>query len=97
MSTILLFKFISDTKWKMVFVVKSSVERGFAREILRRTWASLSYVKGFKFTTIFVLGQANGDKQALINEEFERYGDLLQLNISDEYKYIFMLRTHFDN
>jgi len=74
----------------MLFVIKSAVKHGTAREIIRRTWASLSYVEGFQFTSIFVLGQANAKQQALIDEEFERYGDLLQLNMSDEYRYIYL-------
>ena len=70
----------------MVFVVKSAIDRGLAREIIRRTWGSVSYLEGFKFTTVFVVGKTTPQKQALIEEEFERYGDLLQLNIADQYR-----------
>ena len=72
----------------MVIFVKSAVRRGMAREILRRTWAKVSYIDGFQFSVIFVLGRA-ADKasQALVDEEFARYGDILQLNISDGYRY----------
>jgi len=70
----------------MVFVIKSAVDHGLAREIIRRTWASISFIEGFLFTSIFVLGQTDANKQALIEEEFERYGDLLQLNLPDEYR-----------
>ena len=82
--------YVSDAKWKMVFVVKSTVDHGPAREILRRTWASVSYAEEFSFTSVFIIGKANGKKQALIDEEYKRYGDILQLNMSDEYRYLFV-------
>ena len=85
-SAVFIFCLVSDAAWEMVFVVKSAIDHGIAREIIRRTWASVSYVEGFKFTTVFVVGMTTPQKQALIEEEFERYGDLLQLNISDQYR-----------
>jgi len=61
-----IFLFFFSVVGKMVFIVKSAVNHGPSREIIRRTWASLSYVEGFQFTSIFVLGQTNAKQQALI-------------------------------
>ena len=74
----------------MVIVVKSAAENFMKRELLRRTWASLTYVNGVQFTTVFVTGtkQVDNQKQLLIDEEQSRYGDILQLNISDKYRYL---------
>ena len=75
----------------VVFVIKSATKNSMSREIIRRTWASVSYLEGFQFTSVFVMGKGETDRQqALIDEEVERYGDIIQLNISDEYRYTFV-------
>ena len=74
----------------MIFVVKSAADNFEAREILRRTWAGVSYLEGFQFASIFVIGKINNKIQALVDEEYARYGDILQVNTTDEYRY----RTH---
>ena len=71
---------------KMIFLIKSAVGHGNAREILRRTWTKVSYNEGFQFSSVFVLGRTDLARQALIDEEYDRYGDILQLNIPDEYR-----------
>ena len=78
-----------DVTARMVIVVKSAAENFMKRELLRRTWASLTYVNGVQFTIVFVIGkkEINYQKQLLIDEEQSRYGDILQLNISDKYRY----------
>ena len=83
---------VLDVKGKVLFVIKSATHRGFAREIIRRTWASVRYLEGYKFTSVFVMGEAKTAKErALIDEEEERYKDILQLNVSDEYRYFICL------
>lgn len=80
--------FISAVNWTMVMFVKSAANHSFHRELLRQTWGSYSYIDGFKLSTIFVTGKAEGNYQSLIDEEHERYGDILQLNISDAYLWV---------
>ena len=77
----------------MIFVVKSAAGNFQAREILRRTWAGVSYLEGFQFASIYVIGKTTKKTQALVDEEYARYGDILQVNMTDEYRY----RTHAKN
>ncbi|CAK8674734.1 unnamed protein product [Clavelina lepadiformis] len=75
--------------WTMVFFVKSAAPNQVRRELLRRTWASLSYVEGGRFETVFVIGKTDVPKYvSLLQEESERYGDLLQFNDFDDYEHI---------
>ena len=80
----------------MVLFVKSAVKHASHRELLRRTWASFSYVDGFKLATIFVTGKAEKKDQTLIDEEHNRYGDILQLNTSDAYMCGFLFKMTND-
>ena len=77
---------LPDISWRMVLFVKSSATRPSIRESLRRTWPSLSYVDGAKFAAIFLIGKASKKYEALIAEESKRYGDILLLNVSDDYR-----------
>jgi len=72
----------------MVVLIKSSAGRPAIRELLRRTWATLSYVNKAQFRSIFVIGKANKNQQLIIDEEAKRYGDILQLNVSDDYRFV---------
>ena len=77
-----------DPKLKMIFVVKSAVVNFRAREVLRRTWAGVSYLEGIQFASIFVIGKTDIKTQALVDEEYARYGDILQVNMTDDYNFI---------
>nr|XP_026694081.1 beta-1,3-galactosyltransferase 5-like isoform X2 [Ciona intestinalis] len=78
-----------DTTWRMVTFVKSTATRHKERELIRRTWASISLVSGTRFETIFVIGEAPSETaKALIKEESERYGDILHFNGPDNYTHI---------
>ena len=79
---------VADPIGRIFFVVKSAAGNVVNREILRRTWASMRYIDGYKIATIFVIGKIDVDPKAQIflNEEYNRYGDILQLNISDKYR-----------
>ena len=70
----------------MVFIVKSAANHVSIREQIRRTWVSMSYVDGSQFSYFFVLGKSDPKTENLINEEYKRYGDLLQLDIPDQYQ-----------
>ena len=73
----------------MVFFVKSAVKHTEIREIVRKTWGSLSFVNGTQFATIFILGRTKKPEvQTLIDEEHARYGDILQLDTADEYRQV---------
>ena len=70
-----------------MFFIKSALLRGNIREFIRRTWGQLNHLEGFQFSTVFVVGRASNKKlQSLLDEEYSRYQDILQLNISDDYR-----------
>ena len=73
---------------RMVFFIKSAFYKTNIREFIRRTWAQLSYVDGFQCSIVFLVGRANTKKkQSLLDEEYARYQDILQMNISDGYRW----------
>ena len=89
--THLYYGIFEDVDWRMVVLIKSSAGRPAIRELLRRTWAALSYVDRAQIASIFVIGIANRKQQLIIDEEVKRYGDILQLNVSDDYRFVFCL------
>ncbi|XP_076816315.1 beta-1,3-galactosyltransferase brn-like [Clavelina lepadiformis] len=81
-SSCLLGKNIS---WNMIIFIKSAASYGRRREWIRKTWGSIGYLDGATFQTVFVIGQAKATTQALLDEEYSRYGDILQVDASDAY------------
>nr|XP_002131063.1 beta-1,3-galactosyltransferase brn-like [Ciona intestinalis] len=78
-----------EIQWRMVIFVKSAFVNFFRRELLRRTWASLSYVDRGRFDTVFVIaGVPNRKRYNLLKEEHSRYGDILYFDESDDYNYV---------
>ena len=73
-------------KWKIGIFVKSAAGHTKFREIIRSIWQPVSYIDHFQIVTAFVIGRAEEKIQNLIDEEVKRFGDILQLNISDGYK-----------
>ena len=71
----------------MVFFIKSAAHKGIIRDFIRRTWAQISYVDGLQLSTVFLVGRVNNKLQPLIDEEYDRYQDILQLNVSDKYRW----------
>ena len=70
----------------MVTFVKSRAENLFQRQIIRRTWGSVSYINGGQFSTLFVVGRShNKTIQALVAEEFERNKDMILIDEPDDY------------
>uniref|UniRef100_H2YYE7 Hexosyltransferase n=2 Tax=Ciona savignyi TaxID=51511 RepID=H2YYE7_CIOSA len=72
--------------WTLVTFIKSKVDNFKRRELMRKTWPSINFLNGARFETVFLLGKTE-DKVtiALLDEEHERYGDLLQFSGPDEY------------
>ena len=70
----------------MLFLIKSATSHASFRELLRRTWASYSYVEGIQFASVFILGKVEGKQKAVIEEEIDRYGDILLANITEKYR-----------
>ena len=69
----------------MVIFVKSACSNSFKREMIRRTWGSVQYVDGGQLSTVFILGRVDKQNENLVNEEYERFGDMLFIDESDDY------------
>ena len=82
----LIFNNFTETKWKMYIFVKSKAENIERRKNIRRTWGSVFYINGGELATIFVIGKPNNIAQKKIDEEFQRYGDVLQIGEDDGYQ-----------
>jgi len=73
--------------WKLVTFIKSKTNYFKRRELLRRTWNSVSYINGARLEAIYLMGQAtDAATKALLDEEEERYGDILQYDGPDDYE-----------
>ena len=71
----------------MIIFIKSAASYGIRREWIRNTWGSIGYLDGATFQIVFVIGQAKATTQALLDEEYNRYGDILQVEASDAYQW----------
>jgi len=70
----------------MVSFIKSAAGNSWRRELLRRTWGSVMYVERGRFITVFVVGHAKGIGARILEEEHQRYGDILQYDGPDDYR-----------
>ena len=74
--------------------MKSAIRNFALRELIRRTWGSVATVADAQFQTVFVVGRSDIHQQALINEEYKRYHDILQVDIPDVFRYDNYLKLH---
>ena len=70
----------------MITFVKSTAFNSDRRDIIRRTWGSVKCLDGAQFHTIFVIGKSPEATQVSIIQESKKYGDILQIDVSDKYK-----------
>jgi len=73
----------------MYIFVKSKNSHADHRHAIRRTWGSQTSIDRWRIRTIFVTGNASGLLQKSIHNEWEIYGDILQVDAPDEYEYVF--------
>lgn len=75
----------SDIQWSMAVFIKSRPTNFLQRKVARWTWAGFELIDGLRVEAIFILGNAIGDIQARIQKENETHGDILQVEIEDNY------------
>ena len=76
-----------ENNYFTTFIVKSAVKNAHKRASIRKTWGSVASIQEKKFGVIFLVGKSSTSKeQELLVEENEVFGDILQSNVSDEYK-----------
>nr|XP_026694741.1 uncharacterized protein LOC113475163 [Ciona intestinalis] len=70
-----------------VFIfVKSSYSGVHKRNMIRNTWASVSYIEGCAFMTTFVMGNPLNDTKAAVKQEMLVHSDILQYDGPDDYR-----------
>ncbi|CAK8692930.1 unnamed protein product [Clavelina lepadiformis] len=74
-----------NISWSMIIFIKSATDNRIRRDWIRKAWGSIGYLDGATFQTVFVIGQADATTQALLDEEYSRYRDILQVDASDAY------------
>ncbi|CAI4221735.1 unnamed protein product [Auanema sp. JU1783] len=92
----------SDLKYKLLIIVKSSVQHSKARDIIRTTWGNEKFIEDYLIRTIFIIGQFPDDKEQLsmsgaIQRESELHGDILVIDKPDVYnnnilKFLYSIR-----
>ena len=68
-----------------MFFIKSTAVHVSLRQQFRDRWGSLTFLNGAQFGYIFIIGKHDSRNQKLVDEEDEKYGDLLQLDLPEKY------------
>ena len=76
---------VIDIRVSMVIFIKSRATSFLQRKIARWTWAGFEFIDGLRLEAIFILGNAKENIQSRIQSENETYGDILQVEIADNY------------
>lgn len=75
-------------RWSAINMVKSAVPNKDRRIAIRDTWG-VEIKNGIRIKTVFIVGTVeNQTKQEEIVKEYDKYGDILQINIPDDYKHV---------
>ncbi|XP_078493792.1 not3 protein [Ciona intestinalis] len=75
-----------ESNWTLVTFIKSKADNFKRRELMRRTWPSINYLNGGRFETVYLMGKTYDPvTTALLDEEQDRYGDILQFDGPDDY------------
>uniref|UniRef100_H2XQE9 Hexosyltransferase n=1 Tax=Ciona intestinalis TaxID=7719 RepID=H2XQE9_CIOIN len=72
--------------------VKSSYSGVHKRNMIRNTWASVSYIEGCAFMTTFVMGNPLNDTKAAVKQEMLVHSDILQYDGPDDYSIFSLFR-----
>ncbi|XP_039258404.2 beta-1,3-galactosyltransferase brn-like isoform X1 [Styela clava] len=76
-------------RWSAINVVKSAVRNKYRRMAVRDTWGEIEELNGTRIKTVFILGTTkNQTVQSYIVKESEKYGDILQIDIPDDYEHV---------
>ncbi|XP_069468250.1 beta-1,3-galactosyltransferase 9 [Ambystoma mexicanum] len=68
----------------LLSIVFSNPENTTRRDLIRRTWANVSQVKGHTVLTLFALGQPSSETTQLeVVEESQRHGDIIEGSFED--------------
>ena len=73
-----------ETRWSMVFVIKSAITNYDRRNAIRKIWGGVKVFNDARFEVVFVIGTSTkeGSYQNILKENKE-FGDILQFNVED--------------
>ncbi|GIY64433.1 lactosylceramide 1,3-N-acetyl-beta-D-glucosaminyltransferase [Caerostris extrusa] len=69
----------------LVFVA-SSADHFSQRKVIRETWGLKQLQQAFNYRIVFLLGKGDKDSQPQIEHEGYRYGDLVQINLTESFR-----------
>ena len=82
----------------MVTFIKSKDTNGNIRNFIRKTWGSVRYTENGRLFYVFVIGKPTSNKTFnLIEEESNRYEDILMFEGPDDYRFLISLNLRFVN
>ncbi|GFT00438.1 n-acetyllactosaminide beta-1,3-N-acetylglucosaminyltransferase 4 [Nephila pilipes] len=76
-----------DKSRKMLLIfVASSADHFSQRKVIRETWGLKLLQHAYNYRIVFLLGKGSQDSQPLIEHEGYRYGDLVQINLTESFR-----------
>ncbi|XP_076813954.1 beta-1,3-galactosyltransferase 1-like [Clavelina lepadiformis] len=78
-----------ETKWNIVFLVKSAQKNSDRRDSIRSTWGSIKIFDDVIFQVVFILGKsADNAENMRLKIEASKYGDILLCDVEDSSKFV---------
>lgn len=71
---------------KLLIFVASSVDHFSQRKVIRETWGLKLLQDAYNYRIVFLLGKSDEQTQFLIVHESYRYGDLVQINLTESFR-----------
>lgn len=77
--------FDTSTKKLLIFIA-SSADHFSQRKVIRETWGLKLLQDAYNYRIVFLLGKGDAQTQNLIVHEGYRYGDLVQINLTESFR-----------
>ena len=78
---------VTESRWKMIFIVKSWLVNGEIRNAIRTTWGRVASIHGVGIHVVFLLAKSTSYiTQTRIEEENQKFGDILQVDANEDIK-----------
>lgn len=71
---------------KLLIFIASSVDHFSQRKVIRETWGLKLLQEAYNYRIVFLLGKGDEQTQYLILHEGYRYGDLVQINLTESFR-----------
>ncbi|KFM78224.1 Beta-1,3-galactosyltransferase 5, partial [Stegodyphus mimosarum] len=75
-----------ESRKKLLVFVASSADHFMQRKAIRETWGLKLLQNAYNYRIVFLLGKGQQYKQDLIADEGYRYGDLVQINLTESFR-----------